>query len=199
MQKKIATFGLLAMIVSVPAIAEDFSVKLATQVCSSCHGADGNSINPVFPRLAAQQKDYLVNQLKNLKAQTRTDKDAHDYMWGLTRSLDDKTIEGLAVYYSSQKPVPGEVTDPRLMEQGKAIFEKGIKERDVPPCATCHGANAEGMGMFPRLAGQHRQYIIRQIQVFHTNQRPNWEIMQPIVKTLTEKEMEALATYLRSK
>ena len=191
--------GIVALLGAGPAVADDFATKLATQVCANCHNADGNSINPQFPRLAAQQKDYLVNQLKNLRSQTRTNPDAHDYMWGLTRSLDDKAIEGLAEYYSNQKPVPGDVIDPKGLELGKSIFEKGIKERDVPACATCHGANAEGLGMFPRLAGQHRSYLVKQLKVFHTNQRPNWEIMQPVVKTLSDAEMEAIATYLRSR
>lgn len=198
MKKAIAALGLLAVTIYVPAVADDFAVKLARQVCSSCHNVDGNATIPTFPKLAAQQKDYLVNQLNNFKTQARSDKYARDFMWGLTCNLDDKTIEGLAEYYASQKPVQGVATDPRLMEQGKAIFEKGIQEKDVPPCASCHGANAEGMGKFPRLAGQHKPYIIRQLQVFHTTHRPNWEIMQPIVKNLTEAEMEAIATYLQS-
>lgn len=171
---------------------------LAVQVCSNCHGAEGNSLNPVFPRLAGQKKEYLLAQLKAFHDQTRKTAEAHDYMWGLTRNLDDKAIDELAEYFSAQRPAPGQPGDTGLAAKGKAIFEQGISARNVPACASCHGQHAEGNLIFPRLAGQHGSYLIKQIRVFHTDQRPNsGVIMQNVVTGLDDAEATSVAAYLQ--
>lgn len=175
-------------------------VERAIHVCNACHGEGGNSVSPAFPNLAAQQPLYLAEQLKLFRAQKRTDSSPQAYMWGISALLDDATIQGLADYYATQKPVPGKKGDPKLVEQGRQIFEKGVPSRGVAGCASCHGDNGEGASVFPRIAGQHADYIVRQLQEFRTRLRPHGVIMaQQVVKNMTNEEMRAVAAYLQAK
>jgi cytochrome c553 len=166
-------------------------------VCTSCHGFEGRSISPTFPRLAGQQQDYLEAQLKAFRDHTRADPHAHTYMWGMAGRLSDADIAGIAAYFSSQKPVAGTPGDPTLMAEGKAIFENGIPDRDVPACHVCHGDHGQGNGIVPRLAGQHLDYIEEQLRNFASNARAN-AIMHFNSQNLTPQEIEELATYVRS-
>jgi cytochrome c553 len=164
-------------------------------VCSSCHGMDGRSVSPTFPRLAGQQKDYIEVQLKAFRDKKRADPHAHTYMWGMAAHLSDETITGVAAYFASKPPVKGEPGDPALMEAGKKIFENGIDAQSVPACMACHGEHGEGNGAFPRLGGQHFDYLVEQLTNFASNARAN-EIMHENSKNLTPDEARAVATYL---
>ncbi|MGE5318703.1 MAG: c-type cytochrome [Hyphomicrobiaceae bacterium] len=171
---------------------------LAMQVCSNCHGMDGNSINPNFPKLAGQQEDYLVAQLTYFRSRNRSDPEGSHYMWGIARKLTDEQIKGLATYFSQQKDAPNVAGDPALAAVGKSIFENGIPNEEVAACAGCHGANGMGNGTFPRLAGQHQDYMIKQLHVLsQTDQRPAGAMMKPLVHGLTPKDMVAVTTYLQ--
>src|ERR1700758_4733438 len=117
----------------------------AVNLCSTCHGPRGVSTSPEFPILAAQRSGYLVNQINNFRAQTRAEKDAHDFMWGIAGNLDESIISGIAAYYAGQSPAPGRGSDPALVAQGKELFDKGLPDRGIPACAACHGTSAEGM------------------------------------------------------
>ncbi len=174
------------------------AAKVAVNLCSACHGPRGDSISPTFPKLAGQQKDYLAAQLRALKTRNRTDPEAHDYMWGMAATVPDSLIEPLAEYYASQKPAPGKPGDPRLIAQGEKLFERGDSARQIPACAGCHGANAAGQTIFPRLAGQHAAYIERQLQVIHSQLRTS-PIMHGIITQLTPDDMKAVAEFLQSK
>jgi cytochrome c553 len=170
----------------------------AQQVCSNCHGLDGNSVSPNFPRLAAQQEAYIVAQLSQFRSHNRSDPAGFIYMWGLSKHLTDDQIKGLAAYFAAQKSSANAAGDATLMAQGKEIFEKGIPSSNIPPCATCHGADATGNGTFPRLAGQHADYLIKQLNVFQkTEQRPEGAVMKTITHLLTPDNMTAVATYLQ--
>lgn len=172
--------------------------RKADELCSACHGPGGNSISPTFPRLAGQGEEYLENQLKAFKTQKRGEPDAHDFMWGIAAPLDDKMIGGLAYYYAAQPParrIPG---DPALIARGKDLFEKGVASKPLPACATCHGKNGEGVGEFPRLAGQHATYLVKQIAVIQSLLRAA-PVMHGIVKDMNRAEMDAVAAYLQSR
>ena len=170
---------------------------LARQVCSNCHGADGNSISPNFPRLAGQQEQYLVAQLTGFRNHHRSDPAGFEYMWGLSRHLRDEQIRGLAAYFSAQKPAAGEPGDSALAARGKDVFEHGVESKGIPACAGCHGARGEGNGTFPRLAGQHADYVVKQLVVFQrTDERPEGAIMKTVAHSLTEDNMEAVAAYV---
>jgi cytochrome c553 len=187
--------GLLAISACTTTDKQQDAVEGTVHMCSSCHGMDGRSVSPTFPRLAGQQKDYLIVQLKAFRDHTRADPHAHTYMWGMAGGLSDPTIEGVAAYYSALTPVPGKAGDPTDVAAGKKIYEEGIPETGVPACGGCHGDAAQGGGAFPRLAGQHRSYIEGQLAAFSSNSRAN-EIMHENAKNLTPDAERQLAAFL---
>jgi cytochrome c553 len=177
--------------------ADEAAEKLATQVCTACHGPGGVSTSPQFPRLAAQPAPYLVAQIKAFRANTRGEPEAHDYMLGMVTLIDDATAEALGRYFARQAPAPGTPGDAKRVAQGRQVFEHGIAERGIAACATCHGAHAEGNTIFPRLAGQHAAYLVKQLKAIQSRLRQS-PVMHGIIKDLTPAEMDALAAYLQS-
>src|SRR6202047_1701918 len=145
--------------------------QLAERTCANCHGVSGRSISPTFPNLAAQTAPYLQAQLHAFRDQTRADPDALSYMWGMAAQLSDATIEALSTYYAAQAPSRAKTGDERRMARGKQIFEEGVTAQDVPACATCHGPQARGNNIFPRLAGQHGAYLVRQALAIQSDLR----------------------------
>jgi len=176
----------------------DSPLGRAVQTCGTCHGTNGRSVSPTFPNLAAQTAPYIEAQLKAFKDQTRADPDAQAYMWGMAAQLSDAQISELAAYFSKQPaPVPGKTGGAAAIARGKQVFEEGVPARQIPPCASCHGAHGEGMATFPRLAGQHAPYLLKQILVIQNALR-NAPVMHGIVKDLSKDQIQALAVYLES-
>ncbi|MGE5100790.1 MAG: c-type cytochrome [Deltaproteobacteria bacterium] len=174
--------------------AEEKTVNL----CSTCHGPRGISTSPEFPILAAQQKEYIVNQLHAFRQKSRSEKDAHDFMWGIAAGLDDAMISEIAIFYSAQPPAPGRPReDLAQIANGKRLFDQGSAERGIPACASCHGEAATGNGMFPRLAGQHAKYVTKQLMYIQSLVRAA-PVMHGIVKDLSAGEIQALAAYVQS-
>lgn len=172
---------------------------IALQVCSNCHGVGGISVSPNFPNLAAQQEVYLMTQLKSFRSHNRSDPAGYEYMWGLSANLTDEQIKDLATYYASQPPGPKMSANKTRALAGQAIFEKGIQANSVPACASCHGAGAQGNQQFPRLAGQHADYLVKQLKIFQrTDQRPEGDIMKNIAHSLTTENIENVAAYLQA-
>ncbi len=170
---------------------------LAQQVCSDCHGVTGNSVNPTFPRLAGQQEWYLIAQLKGFKAHGRMDPPGFEYMWGISRSLTDAQIKELAAYFSEQKSGADQPENSTLENEGKAIFSNGISSEGVPACMACHGAEGAGSEQFPRIAGQHADYIAKQLLVFQrTDERPEGAAMKVVAHNLKPEEIKAVAAYV---
>lgn len=201
---RMAAIGALALLwTSSPGWTQELSVTpqnaedTAIGVCGTCHGPDGNSINPMFPRLAGQHANYLARQLKSFKEQTRGDPYAIAYMWGMASGLSDETIGALAQYYSRQKTGPGKNHDTATVARGRDIYEHGIPSQGVPACAACHGPDAQGNDMFPRLAGQHAEYVLKQLASFQSNMR-KIAVMHGVAQNLRTLEMEAVADYLES-
>ncbi len=170
----------------------------ALNLCSTCHGPRGISTSPEFPILAAQRRGYLEGQIDAFRKKTRGEKDAHDFMWGIAGNLDETIVSGVAVYYAEQPPASGRSSDPALVARGKELFDKGVPERGIPACMSCHGANAEGMADFPRLAGQHEKYLVKQLNYIQSLVRTA-PVMHGIVKDLTPIEIQAVAAYVQSK
>ena len=171
--------------------------KVAATTCASCHGQGGRSTSAPFPNLAAQTAPYLELQLKAFREQTRADPDAQAYMWGMAAQLDDATIQGLAAYYASQRPAPGASGEAKSVAQGKLVFEQGVAASQIPACASCHGAHAQGVSIFPRLAGQHAAYLVKQMLVIQSALR-NAPVMHGVIKELTREQMQSVADYLQS-
>jgi cytochrome c553 len=176
---------------------EQAAAKIAVQVCSNCHGAGGHSTSPIFPRLAGQQPLYLAAQIRAFRSRQRGDPEAHDYMWGMATLLDDPMIDGLSKYFAAQSPSPGTPGDPALIEKGSSIYQNGDAKTGVLACVGCHGPHAEGNAIFPRLAGQHAEYIVRQLEVIQHELRTS-PIMHGVVKNLDPAQMRAVALYLQA-
>jgi len=171
----------------------------AQQACAMCHQANGNSTSPNFPKLAGQSKQYLVDQLTDLRDHKRKNETSAAYMWGMAR-LSAPQIEQLADYFSAQtvEPEPS-FADANTYGQGKKLFLQGLPDKGVPACATCHGNEGEGIGPIPRIAGQHADYVMRQLIVFKTtDDRPRGAPMKFVASALTDEDMKAGALYLQS-
>jgi len=172
---------------------------LAQQVCSLCHGVDGNSVSPAFPRLAGQQATYLKNQLTSFRSHHRADPAGSEYMWGLSHHLTDRQIDALADYYSKQVPRDyRRSADPQMLADGKAIFEQGVPAQDVIACSACHGPNGQGIEAFPRLAHQHADYLVKQLNIFQYTQGRPGTPMTAVSHPLTGSNKEAVATFLEA-
>lgn len=177
--------------------AQKAALQKTIETCSACHGLSGRSVSPTFPILAAQTAPYIELQLHAFKDQTRADPDAQAYMWGMASQLDDASISALAAYFSKQSPAEGKSGNATLVAQGKQIFVEGVPARQIPACASCHGTQAQGNGPFPRLAGQHAPYLLKQLLVIQSVLRTA-PVMHGVIKDLTRDQMQAVVAYLES-
>jgi len=173
--------------------------RLAAQLCAACHGVHGHSESPMFPRLDGQTSEYIQAQLKGFREHARGETDARAYMWGIASQLDDETVRALGDYYASQSAPPGRAGDAGLVARGQIVFEQGVPDNGVPACASCHGAQAQGNGAFPRLAGQHEPYLLRQIELFRNGARGNAPVMSAVAHQLSAEQAQAVAAYLQSR
>ncbi|HUN77188.1 MAG TPA: c-type cytochrome [Steroidobacteraceae bacterium] len=171
--------------------------RLAATTCSTCHGTAGRSVSPIFPNLAAQTAPYIEEQLKAFRDQSRADPDAEAYMWGMASQLNDATISALAAHYAAQSPATGHVGDSKSIARGKATFQQGVPTKGIPACATCHGEHAQGNGPFPRLAGQHADYLLKQLLVIQSVLRLA-PVMHGVIQNLSRDQMRDVAVYLES-
>jgi cytochrome c553 len=171
------------------------ALDLIRRECSACHGARGISVSPTFPNLAGQSAAYLEVELKAFRDRSRADPHAQAFMWGMAAQLTDSTISDIAAYFASQPPSKGVSAGPDEVAAGKTIYEDGIAAQHVPPCKSCHGPKAEGNGPFPRLAGQHREYLEKQLEAFAVNIRAN-PIMHENSKSLTALQISQVAAFL---
>jgi cytochrome c553 len=173
---------------------ENAAKKIAGSVCASCHGLDGNSVQPTVPNLAGLQSRYLDKQMKDYVAGQRK----NDTATPCGPSLNPADIEGLATYFSDQKPVPGKAGDVALAAEGKKIYEQGNPVTEVDDCQECHKPRGVGSGLYPRVAGQPAAYTFKQMRAFKTGARSNDknEVMHEVAEKMTEQEMRSVAEYL---
>lgn len=170
--------------------------------CMACHGLQGVSADGgMFPNLAAQWKPYILRELDHFKAHTRADPQS-SIMWGMVAPLTAAQMQQVAEYFSSQKPAAGHVYDPKLVAEGKKLYFGGLPKEHMPACMACHGTTLAGLPpYFPMLAGQKRTYVINQLTYFKSGQRvaTHKDIMQYIATRLNQKQITALAAYIRSR
>lgn len=178
---------------ALPAVAGDVS-STATTVCFACHGENGNSITPIFPKLAGQQRVYITKQLKEFASGKR----ANEIMVPIIQELSEGDMTGLGAWFSEQKPVPGKVEDAELATVGKRLFHEGNASSGVPACEGCHQPDGKGNERYPRLAGQHQAYSISQLNNFKNGSRSNdrGKVMRAVAERLSEDEMKAVAEYI---
>ncbi len=164
-------------------------------LCAACHGTDGNSVNPVWPKLAGQHPKYLEKQLHDFKSGKRKNTN----MSPMAAPLNDQDIANLALWFSTQKPKPG-AADPALVELGSRIYRGGIPDKGVPACTGCHSPTGAGNpeAGYPALSGQHAEYTKIQLEAFRKGERNNDPagIMRTIASGLSDQEIEALSSYV---
>ncbi len=197
---KSSHFGALllaaALLLPLHATAADIEAgKAKSAVCAACHGADGNSNNPIWPSLAGQHAAYLYKQLTDYKAGRRVNAS----MAGMVAILNDDDMRNLAAYYESLESKPVEF-NAELIEKGENIYRGGITETGMAACIGCHGPNGRGNGPagWPKLTNQHPQYIVAQLQAWKAGERSNdaGRMMGNLVQRMSTEEMEAVAAYI---
>ncbi|MBU1331920.1 MAG: cytochrome c4 [Gammaproteobacteria bacterium] len=166
-------------------------------VCGACHGPDGNSPAPNFPKLAGQGERYLLKQLNDIKGGNRVIVE----MTGLLDNLSEQDLADIAAYYASQKMSVG-AADPELVKRGEALFRGGKLEEGMPACIGCHSPNGAGLAAagFPHLGGQHATYVAKQLTDFREGNRTNdgdSMIMRGIAAKLSNKDIEALSSFIQ--
>lgn len=169
--------------------------SIVDTACAACHGMDGNSAIPANPSLAGQHPAYLYKQLADFKAGRRK----NAAMGAMVANLSDDDLHNLAAYFAAQKPIPGSAKDRALAAAGQRLYRGGISESGVPACSACHLPNGAGVpAQYPRLAGQHGDYTLAQLQSFRTGDRDNDPngMMRTIAGRLSDKDMAAVAQYI---
>ena len=173
-------------------------------MCFACHGPNGNSVSPVFPRLAGQNAVYIVEQLHLFRAGIRQ----NPMMSAMAAGLTDQDIDNLAVFFAAQTP-SGLTADPTLWKAGEALYRSGDPKRQVPACAACHGPTGEGnpAAGYPALRAQQSAYVLAQLQAYASGTRysgpspataaPNSIMMYTIAKRLRPAQMQAVASYVQ--
>lgn len=191
----LAVCALLLTPCAAPAGDAAKAVELAANLCSSCHGEDGNSVVPTFPRLAGQQAVYLLRELKDFKS----GKHANEIMGPIAAGLSDEDMSNLAAFYASQKATPGVVTNPALLPLGKNLYMNGNAKSGIPACSSCHEEDGSGGGKFPRVAGQYVEYTLEEFRLYLAGKRTNGaRVMQAIAERMTEEETRAVAEFMAS-
>jgi cytochrome c553 len=163
--------------------------------CFLCHGATGDSSSPLYPKLAGQNMEYMLKQLRNFK---RGERDSSD-MRKVVAEMDENDMRSAAFFFSRQQPSRGNSAYAEMRAVGEKLFSQGDPAKGLKPCRECHGDNGAGSTTLPRIAGQHTLYIETQLTLFEERKRTNDNAqMQDIAKRLTTDEIRAVAEYLRS-
>lgn len=161
--------------------------------CFLCHGLDGESASPVFPRLAGQHSEYIAKQLADFKAGKRKS----DTMKPQAEELTADEMKALGAYFQGKKAGSRPVKDPELLAVGKFVFNRGNQFSGLPSCSSCHGPKGLGTPQLPRLAGQHPRYIEDQLKQFNKRERTNDNaVMHTVASKLSELETHAVAEYI---
>ena len=169
---------------------------IVNQVCAGCHAVDGNSAAPANPKLAGLNYEYINKQLLNFKSGERK----NPVMMGMVANLTPADFKNLAAYYSGQQLKAVKAKDQALALLGQKVYRGGVQGSGVPACASCHGAQGQGVPVqFPRLAGQHTDYIYSQLNKFRTGERANdgAKMMRTIAAKMTESDMRAVSSYIQ--
>jgi cytochrome c553 len=204
----VSSFVMLGFI-AVPALAGDAAAgKALTAACAACHGADGNSMAPTFPKLAGLGDKYLLKQLEDIKnGAAKGGRDVPE-MTGQLTNLSQTDLENIVAYYSSKEmSLSGSKDDKELLELGEKIYRAGNEDIGVPACIGCHSPTGAGNAPagYPKLGGQHADYIAKQLKDFRAgaeytdkgrhNDGEN-RTMRGGVARMSDREIEAVANYI---
>ena len=179
--------------------------RVVDTVCAACHGADGNTNIATYPRLSAQHPAYIIQQTLAIKNGNRNT-GAAVTMRPQVQNLSDKDISDAAAYLNRQIPKSGESNPKENPELGARIFRGGLPAKGLPACMSCHGPGGAGIPgnqtqkdgavAYPRLAGQHKSYVVDQLRSYQSGQRTN-SIMGDIAKRMSNEEMDAVGNFIQ--
>jgi cytochrome c553 len=172
---------------------QQVQAKLA--YCEVCHGPSARGFIGYYPipRLAGQQIAYIKNQLQGFIERKRS----NPIMINISHVLSPAMLTALATNFHDLNPKPFGGAPRAFVDAGKKIYEQGVPDANVPPCAACHGPDAKGNEQFPRLAGQLYPYVVGQLTDWSKERGEDLSnIMAPIAHTLTKQQIEAVAAYV---
>jgi cytochrome c553 len=200
MKKLILVSITMFFFMSGAAIAGDAAAgKAKSAACGGCHGFDGNSPIPAYPKLAGQNEAYIVNQIKAFKANTDRQ---NAIMMGMAAGLSDEDAADIGAYFQAQSVKDTAPFDADKAAAGRELYKGGDLQKGIPACQACHGptgAGTAGIG-YPQLGGQYTDYTLAQLKAFKAGTRKNDDkmLMRSIVEKLSDDEMEAVANYIAS-
>jgi len=193
----ISLLALFAIAGTTQAAGDAEAGKTKAQACFSCHGVNGNSVNPVWPKLAGQHAGYIAKQLADFKAGAQRN---DPLMMGQVMSLSPQDMADLAAFFTKQKPSPGSADEAKLA-MGEKIYRGGNKETGVSACIACHGPTGAGnpAAKFPMLSGQHAAYTEKALKDFRSGTRKNdsGKMMQNVAARMTDAEIAAVSSYMQ--
>ena len=186
-----------AGLISTASAADADAGKDKAVMCAACHGADGNSMISMFPKIAGQGAPYLVKQLIDIRDGARSVPEMVPFVMGVS----DEDFEDMAAYYASQTVTAG-AADEKLVALGERIYRGGVEEKGIPACIGCHGPQGTGISLakYPALAGQFADYTEAQLTKFSMGERTNdgdARLMRDIAERMHTKEIEAVASYIQ--
>ncbi|MGD9021895.1 MAG: c-type cytochrome, partial [Lysobacterales bacterium] len=189
------------LLVSAPLVAtgDAGAGQAKAAICAACHGVDGNSTVPNWPKLAGQHAAYLERQISLIKEGSR----AVPEMVGIAAMLSEQDIADLAAYFSTQTKTAG-LADESLVAAGEMLYRAGIADKDIPACMSCHGPAGKGnpLAGYPALAGQHAVYSEKMLKGFRAGtlwgeEDASSKIMVDVSNRLTDDEIRAVASYIQ--
>jgi cytochrome c553 len=176
-----------------PKIDAAAGAKKYEAVCAACHGADGNSGSPENPKLAGQHPEFLYKQLVEFKSGKRK----NAVMQGFASQLSDEDMRNISAWAATQKAKPGFAKDKALVATGERIYKGGIGDKQIAACAGCHSPSGAGIpSQYPRLAGQHADYIASSLKAYRDGGRTNNLVMTQVAAKLNDREIQAVADYI---
>jgi cytochrome c553 len=195
--------ALLALSLAAPASANEPAARpkadlakgqaLSSNVCAACHTNDGSRGSPANPILQGQHPEYLVKQLTEFKSGKR----ANAIMQGMAATLSEEDMRNVAAFYASKQAKPGFAKHKDTVALGEKIYRAGIADKQVPACAGCHGPSGAGIpAQYPRVGGQHADYLDAQLKAFRDKKRLNNAPMQAIAARMNDEEIAAVSDYI---
>lgn len=172
--------------------------KAKSVTCGACHGADGNSVNPVWPSIAGQHPTYIAEQLQAFKGGQRVE----PLMLGQVMMLSDEDMRNLAVYYSEMPAAAKAVADASVVDRGQRIYRGGDRESGTPACNACHGPTGRGnpAASVPSVKGQYAVYAAAQLRAYASGARKSdgpTRVMRDIAAKLSDEDIDAVASYMQ--
>ena len=173
--------------------------KLKAAVCSACHGADGNSVDAAWPKLAGQGVPYQMRQIMAIRSQHGRANPEAATMVPMIANLSDEDLADISAFFATRAPTV-EAADPDLAEAGRRLYQAGDASRNIPSCMACHGPGGRGnrLAGFPQLGGQHAAYSAKQLRAYRDGSRTTDPagMMREIASRLADADIEAVSEYL---